>query len=189
MNRNVNSLLALLSLVIVLGTGAAGQKVKVGYDKSVDFSTYTSYTLMDPSTPPTRPLLYASVIGWADKILTSKGLIVIEKDGDLLLVPSGGTEFGLNTKAGTPIMPSYSGAPVSMDASMWTGAGGSSNSLAPYVPEGTLMLTFIDRKANKVVWSGTVTQKLDIERKQKSLELAEKAVAKLLDRFPPQHKK
>jgi hypothetical protein len=40
--------------------------------------------------------------------------------------------------------------------------------MAPYVPEGTLALTFVDRPSNKVVWCGTVTEKLDIENKKKS---------------------
>jgi hypothetical protein len=60
--------------------------------------------------------------------------------------------------------------------------------MAPYVPEGALMFTFIDRKTNKIVWTGTVTQKLDIENKKKSMELAEKAVTKLLMKFPPEKK-
>jgi hypothetical protein len=66
---------------------------------------------------------------------------------------------------------------------MWTGANGTSTA-GTYVPEGTLLLTFVDRASNKVVWSGSVKQKLDIEKKNKSLELADKAVIKLLKEFP-----
>lgn len=55
----------------------------------------------------------------------------------------------------------------------------------PAVPEGTLTLELIDRAANRVVWSGTVNQKLDLEKKSKSLEVASKAVSKLMKRFPP----
>ncbi|HEX4919966.1 MAG TPA: DUF4136 domain-containing protein, partial [Candidatus Bathyarchaeia archaeon] len=69
----------------------------------------------------------------------------------------------------------------------WTGSG-SSNLMAPYVPEGTLMLTFVNREGNKVVWSGTVTLKLDMEQKRKSLDLVDKAIAKLLKAFPPDKK-
>ena len=50
------------------------------------------------------------------------------------------------------------------------------------------MLTFVDRASNKVVWTGIVTEKLDIENKQKSLERIDKGVVKLLKQFPP-HKK
>ena len=58
----------------------------------------------------------------------------------------------------------------------------------PAVPDATLLLEFVDRAANLIVWAGTVTQKLDIEKKTKSLELADKAVAKLLKQFPPTSK-
>jgi hypothetical protein len=66
---------------------------------------------------------------------------------------------------------------------MWTGSTGSSTA-AVYVTEGTLVLTFVARASNQEVWSGSVKQKLDIEQKNKSLELVDKAVIKLLSRFP-----
>ncbi|PYU18296.1 MAG: hypothetical protein DMG30_28460 [Acidobacteria bacterium] len=40
----------------------------------------------------------------------------------------------------------------------------------------------------KVIWTGTVKEKLDIEKKRKSLELVDKAIAKLLEHFPPKKK-
>src|SRR5215510_14999690 len=167
---------------------ASAQKVKVGYDNSVDFKRYTSYTLAEPGSTPTRPMLYATVVGSIDHQLQSKGLTKTQKDGDLILIPAGGMEFGLNTAAGTPILGTYSASPPAIDATMWTGAGGSSGSAAMSVPEGTLMLNFIDRSANKVIWTGTVSVKLDMEQKQKSLDLVDKAIAKLLKEFPPEKK-
>jgi len=50
------------------------------------------------------------------------------------------------------------------------------------------MLNLIDRNANKVVWTGTVKQKLDMENKKKSLKLIDKAIVKLLKDFPPREK-
>jgi hypothetical protein len=67
---------------------------------------------------------------------------------------------------------------------MWTGAGGPSNLMATYVSEGTLMLNVVDRRTNKITWSGTVKQKLDIQDK-KTASLVDKAVGKLLKDFPP----
>ena len=42
---------------------AFAQKVNVGYDKSVDFSRYKTYTWAEPAMPPTRPMLYSTVVG------------------------------------------------------------------------------------------------------------------------------
>ena len=188
MNRNIRRLRTCLLVAAVLTGNAFAQKVKVGYDKGVDFSRYTSYTWAKPTMPPTKPLLYASVVGSIDYELKAKGLARMEDNGDLILIPEGGMEFGLNYAAGTPIISSYSNAPLTIDATMWTGAGGPSLLMAPYVPEGTLMLNFVDRGSNKVIWTGTVTQKLDVENKSKSFDLVDKAITKLLKEFPPKKK-
>ena len=179
----------LISLLIVTGvTSASAQKVKVGYDKSIDFSKYKTYTVADPGSQPSRPLLHASIIGSIDHELTSKGLQRTQSDGDLILVPGGGLEFGLNQAAGAPFSTSYSGPPPALDATMWTGSTGSSAAMATYVPEGTLGIEFIDRGANKVIWTGTVKVKLDVEKKTKSLQLIDQAIVKLLKGFPPEKK-
>jgi len=180
--------LCLTLLLVIHAVGAFAQKVKTGHDKSVDFKRYTSYTWAEPGSPPTRPMLYATVVGSIDHQLQSKGLTKTQSNGDLILIPAGGMEFGLNTAAGTPILGTYSASPPAIDATMWTGAGGSSSSAAPYVPEGTLVLNLVDRSANKIVWTGTVKLNLDMEQKQKSLDLVDKAIAKLFKEFPPKKK-
>ena len=48
----------------------------------------------------------------------------MDSNGDLILIPAGGMEFGLSSGAGVPIMPSYGGAPPAIDATMWSGARG-----------------------------------------------------------------
>ena len=139
--------------------------------------------------PPSRPLLYASIVGSIDHELKAKGLTRTDNGGDLTLIPAGGMEFGLSSAAGTPIMPSYGGAPPAIDATMWSGATGTSNlQHRAYVPEGTLVLNFVDRQSNKIIWAGTVKQKLEVENKKKSLELIDRAIAKLLKQYPPQKK-
>ena len=171
-------------LVAFSGSASFAQKVNVGYDKSVDFSKYKTYSWGQPTMPPTRPLLYATVIGSVDGELNSKGLSRVEENADLIVIPSGGIGFAMVFSGGTPVSPTFSGPPPSINATVWTGSQGGGE-LMPAVPEGTLTLELIDRAANRVVWSGTVNQKLDLEKKSKSLEVASKAVSKLMKRFPP----
>lgn len=178
----------LLFLMLSLNSVAFAQKVEVGYDKATDFLKFKTYSWAEPSTQPTRPLLYARVMDSVDHQLERKGLTYVEKDSDIVVVPAGGMEFGINVAAPAPIFPSYVGLPPAVNATMWTGAAFGSNLTARYVPEGTLALTFVDRVNNKVVWSGTVTEKLDVEKKDKSLQRVDKAIAKLLMRFPPEKK-
>jgi len=170
--------------VVAFASLAFAQKVKVGYDKSVDFSKYKTYSWAAPAMPPTRPLLYEAVIAAIDGELRSKGLQPNEKDGDLVLTAAGGLDFQIAVSGGAPVPSTFSGMPPPMNGPMWAGGQGAGQ-LMGAVPDGTLMLQFVDRSTNQLVWSGTVTQKLDIERKQKSLELAAKAAVKLLKQFPP----
>ena len=172
-------------MAATLAHNAYGQKVKVGFDKEADFSKFKSYTWADPATPPARPVLYESIVGSIDSKLESKGLTRVQSNGDLFILPAGGIGFGLNIAAGTPIMPTYSGPPPSINGSVWTGAGGPGSSMATAVGEGTLALTFVDRTNNKVIWSGTVAEKLDPEKKDKSAQRIENCIVKLLKEFPP----
>ena len=173
----------IVGLLLASSLPALAQKVKVGYDKATDFSKFKTYSWADPAMPPTRTALFDAVIGQVEIQLEAKGLAKVPKDGDLILTPSGGVDYGFAGVASTPILPTYGGPPPSLNGGMWTGATGPS-SAGTYVTEGTLALTFVDRANNKVVWSGSVKQKLDIEQKNKSLDLADKAVIKLLKQFP-----
>jgi Domain of unknown function (DUF4136) len=173
--------------MVALTSAAFAQKVEVGYDKSADFSKYKTYSWAEPAMPPTRPILYATVMSSIDGDLSSKGYSRVGKDGDLTLIPAGGIGFAIVVSGGAPLSPTFMGPAPSINATVWTGAQGGGE-LMPAVPDGTLVLEFVDRAANRVIWSGTVSQKLDIEKKNKSLELASKAVAKLLKQFPPKAK-
>jgi len=164
------------------------QKVTVGYEKGVDFKRFKTYMWAEQSAPVTRPLLYMTVTGAVDDELKSKGLARVDSNADLVVVPEGGTDLGLNQAAGTPISPTFSGPPPTLNATMWTGSTSGANLMAPFVQEGTLGLTFVDRNANQVVWTGSVREKLDIDNKQKSLERVDKAIVKLLRQFPPNRK-
>jgi Domain of unknown function (DUF4136) len=158
------------------------QKVKVEYDKSVDFSKYKSFTLQEPGTTPTRPILYASVMGTIKQDLEAKGLTSVES-GDLTVIPKGGLGYDLTgapqpdnscptckAPARDPQWPAYMPPP---------GGGGTGR------PKGTLELDVVDRAANRVVWAGTVTQKLDPEKKDESLQKIYAAINKLLAEYPP----
>jgi hypothetical protein len=172
-------------IVAGLTTSGLAQKVKVGYDKSADFSKYKTYTWAKLQAPPTRPLLYEVVVGTIDDQLKAKGFERTDENGDLTLIAAGGIGFGNNLPLGTPILSTYDGPPPNMNATMWTGADASAVLVATTVAQGTLVLEFVDRSQNKAIWNGTAAQNLDPEQKKKALDLVEKAIVKLLKGFPP----
>jgi hypothetical protein len=179
-------------LLAVLVTGCTipslAQKVKVGFDKSTDFSKFRTYTWASPQVPSTRPLLYDYVVSTIDSELNAKGFARAERNGDLTLISAGGVEYGDNLPVGTPILPIYGGPPLDVNASMWTGASPSSVSSGPIVAQGSLTLEFVDRSRNTVIWNGTVSEKLNPDRKPESLDRAGKSIVKLLKGFPPKRR-
>jgi hypothetical protein len=164
-------------IVLIFTTSGFSQKIKVGYDKSIDFSKYKTYTWAKRDTPITRPMLYQNMVDQIDQELKARGLQRTEKDGDLTLVAAGGIGFGYN-------MPPAAG----MNAAYWAGEEDPQLLTAPLVGEGTLILQFIDRAQNKMVWRGTATENLDPEV-AKSLPRIEKAITKLLKAYPPKRSK
>ena len=163
-------------IVISVTTSAFAQKVKVGYDKSADFTKFKTYTWAKPDHPLERPQLYQDVVQTIDQDLNAKGLQRVDANGDLTLSAAGGIDFGYNM----PPSPN-------MNSTMWSGADAAPILLAPLVAQGTLILQFVDRSDDKMIWRGTVMQKLDPEQKDKALVLAQKAIDRLLKDFPPKH--
>jgi hypothetical protein len=183
----MRNLCVLLVTTLFVSCGFA-QKVKTGYDKNADFSKYKSYTLQEPGATPTRPLLYASVMGSIKNEIESKGLVSKDKDGDLTVIPNGGFDYGMGTTSGfTSDSCSNCQKPL-VDARDWVGKVAPPGSSGKPQPKGILELDFVDRATNKVVWSGTVEQKLDPDKKQQSLEKIGPAINKLLAEFPPKSK-
>jgi hypothetical protein len=178
----------LVFAVAATSTFAFAQKVNVQYDKSIDFSQYKSYTLEQPDRQPSKPLLYVSVVSTIRNELEAKGLTSKDADGDLTVVLSGGLDYGLG---GISLSPDYSCKNCQtpqQDTSEWPSKGGPKGAGGKPQPNGNLQVNMVDRLAKKTVWSGTVTQKLDADKKEKSLEKANEAVKKLMAEFPPAKK-
>jgi hypothetical protein len=174
---------SLIVLVLFVPCSFA-QKVKVGHDKGTDFSKYKTYSLILPTTPPSRPLLYASVVGSIQQDLEAKGLVAKDKDGDLTVIPIGGLEYGLPSHNPLADTCERCQAPL-QDPVQWSGSPPPMGSSGKPQPSGTLEIDMIDKGTNKLVWSGTVSQKLEPSNVDKSLQLVGKAISKLLAEFPP----
>jgi len=183
MSPSIRNTHVLLVAALLLLPCAFAQKVKVGYDKSTDFSKYKTYTLQLPKTQPNRPLLYASVVGSIKQGLEAQGLVSKDTDGDLTVIPSGGLDYGLPSL--NPLADTCDNCqrPI-QDPLQWSGTPPMGSSGKPQ-PRGTLDLEMVDRVTNKLVWSGAVVQKLEQANVDKSLQLVGKAINKLLAEYPP----
>jgi hypothetical protein len=179
-------LLRLLPIVVALtlqATYSLAQKVKVGFDKSADFTRYHTYSWPKDAVAPGMAPRRLAVIVEIDYQLKSKGLTRVEENGDLLLNGFGSFQGGLGGGDAGVFFPSYSTI-YSPFMNMWTGV---SSSPASLVVDGGLALQFIDRSAQRLVWQGSVSQKLDNNNRQETLKHIQKAIAKLLEKYPPKN--
>jgi len=172
-----------LLVVALLDCLASAQKVEVGFDKTVDFSKYRTYSWSLPEEPvPTdAPLRRAIIMSEIEDKLARKGLQRVDHSGDLILDVQGalGGEIGGQHQGVNLPSPSTVSNPMN---TVWSGAPVAAGS---YVQKGKLIVNFVDANTKSLVWEGSVATKLDHENKDKNLHHLQKAISKLLERFPP----
>lgn len=173
---NNSSKLVLVSLLLSAALWA--QKVKVGYDKQANFSNFKTYAWMPKQAPVARPLLAAHIAGTTDEELVKKGLQKVESNPDLLITQYGGVDVQGGVAATDPTYMTYGGIPPPV----WTG---SVPAVATHAQEGYLTMDVFDAKSQQLLWRGQVKLHLDYEHKEKALDQVEKALSKMLAKYPP----
>jgi hypothetical protein len=166
-----------------------GQKVKVDYDKSVEFAKFKTYTWAKIN-PTGMPLLTATIMSGIDDHLQAKGLAKVEKNGDLIVTYAGALEGEANQGASAPAYSGYSGPPPAVDSTVWTGStgsGGSGGSVS--YPKGTLVVELMDPSVGKITWRGVGKVKIDLEKKKEALSLVSEVIDKMFAEYPPKEKK
>ena len=184
---------ALLMVVFALGVvRASAQDVRYDFDKDKDFSKYKTYKWV-PIKGADQPdeLTAKRIMSAVDTELATKGLTKTDSDNADLLV---GYQTAIGTEkqytsynTGWGYGPGWGGG--------WYGYGGGMSSTTTYgststVYVGQLDLSMYDPVAKQLVWRGVATKTLDPkakpEKKEKNIN---KAVQKLLKKYPPQPKK
>jgi hypothetical protein len=164
------------------------QKVQTGYDKSIDFSQYKTYSWVNLNEARARPLLFQLVVTNVDHELEGKGLKRVNSDADLLLFPSGGFDSSFAMSAGAPVG-NYINQPLTVETASWVGpATMTTDGISPIVHAGTLVVAFVEYRTARLVWEGRVSDKFDPEKKTESMARLEKCITKLFKDFPPQRK-
>lgn len=172
---------AAFAMTVGLSSIAAGQKVKVEYNKTENFNQYKTYSWAEREGY-IRPFLAAVVIGAVDTQLEAKGLKKLETGGDLVVAGYGAIDTDLSVAAMPDVIyyfPPIYGYP-------WWGSAmyrpGSSTAI--YIPKGTLVIDLADPHTHQLRWRGIANAKLDPQQKEKSLQKIEKSVEKMFKEYP-----
>lgn len=171
--------------VLVVPMLLHGQKVKVDYDKGVDFTRFKTY-MWGELYPARLPMLRLNIIGAIDEQLAAKGLVQVKKNADLVVTYAGDMAGESNQAVSAPAYPGYAGQPPATDSTMWTGSGGAKGggSSVTY-PKGSLVVELMDPHASKITWRAVGRVKLDIEKKSQSLTRVNDTIAKMFAQYPP----
>jgi Domain of unknown function (DUF4136) len=160
----------------------SGQKVSVDYDKKADFSKFKTYAWV-PGTSVITAKLDAYLKGGAAQILSSKGLTETEfAKADLLITYDIASDG--DVAVGSALDPTYaaSGGVLLPGQTIWLAPA--VGTPASYVRKGSLGFRFLDKAANRVIWTATATAKLSNTNYNNGHRI-DQALNKIFDRYPP----
>jgi hypothetical protein len=168
-----------LIVLVCLAAAAFGQEVQFDYDRSANFSAYTTYEWVDYRPVQVGDQLLDQDIKRAvDAQLAGRRLRRVESGGDLLVAYqtaiSQEKQFDSTGWGGPP----WFGGP-------W-GNWGNTRVMSSTIDVGKLAIGLFDPAAKKLVWRGSASKTLDIKKDpDKNYRNLEKAMAKLFKNYPP----
>jgi hypothetical protein len=171
---------SLLCLLIALTcTAAQGQKIKVEYDKSVDFSKFKTFA-MDSYQESAKPMLRLAILGAIQDDLTKRGLKQVVDNPAIFVQVFGATDTDFTTHYHDPI---YGGTIPSINSgiTLWHNIPGTNTTVV--IPKGTLVVDLIDARQKQLVWRGIAKQKLS-DRRDELLDQVNTAVEKMFQQYP-----
>lgn len=185
---------AILVLPVLLAGTASAQKVRIEYDRDVDFSRYKTYDWKEhpflKNHPESRQFTVGAQLVQSDtnQILMRRGFTPVDLEPDLYITQFITARLGKETHT----MPA---AGVYPDMYMWPGSwyswsGAWFSAWDTFVEnylEGILLLDVVDARTNKLLWRAACKTKID-EMKERHKDIAD-TVKKALKDFPPVPKK
>lgn len=186
----MRSIARITIVLLLLATGAWGQKTKIHYDHTVDFRRYKTYTwtehrLLTRQSKKNGELIDRALVRAVNAQLRSRGLTEDQGNPDLYVAYQGGSAVA-DSKTGAAYAPH--------DLAGW-GAGKvyTSNTIPGSVPnvwvtmQGVVLFELTDAKTGTIVWSSLLRKKIKEPGKMpKDVDkIATEIAKKAFQDFPP----
>ena len=170
-------------LVVLTYVAAQAQKIKVEYDKTLDFAKFKTYSI-DPMDNASKPMLRLAIQAAVQDDLGKRGLTKVDSNPDLYVQMYGAIDSDAVANYFDPI---YGSAipPLNYGITMWYGIPGTTTTVV--VHKGELVVDVIDAAQKKLIWRGIANQKLSDSR-DKLLEQVNTAVEKMFQQYPVKQK-
>ncbi len=181
--KHISPRICITALFLLLAASAAhAQKIKVEFDKNVDFSTFKTYAFDPTPQASARPVLVAAIKGAITDELSKRGLNQVTENPDLYIAMYGAVDSDMAVTysdfyygpAGIP--------PFGESFLLWGGIPGTTTTAV--IHNGQLIVDLIDARAKKLAWRGIATEKLS-DQQMKLVEQVNTAVEKLFAKYPP----
>ena len=157
---------AMFVLTLIVCGVVQAQKTSAAFDEKVDFSNFKTFAFDKDGAR--NPYVNTLIVQAIERELTSRGLTKVTADPDLKVAYLAATVPNLQVQS-VPfyhvVNPAYSGMVGSATMNMWD------------VTTGTLVIDLWDRKTDRVVFRGTIT---DVLQRAPSADL--KADAKIVSK-------
>jgi len=156
------------------------QKTQTAFDETVDFSNFKTFAFDKEGAR--NPYVNTLIVEAIERELTARGLTKVTTDADLKVVYLAATVPNLqvqNVPFYHVVNPAYSGMVGSATMNMWD------------VTTGTLVIDLLERKSDRVIFRGTITDVLqrapsaDLKSDAKTVSKPiSKGVAKVFKKYP-----
>jgi hypothetical protein len=176
-----------IAVAALLLAACSSVQVSTDYDPGTDFSVLKTYAWLprkastggDPRLDST--LLNERIRGAVEAQLAERGYKKTASGrADFLVAYHTAVERKMDVDT------IYRGYGYGPDTWGW---GGGHETMVYQYDQGTLLLDFLDRKAHRLLWRGSASAVVsESSTPEKRTALINEAVAKLLDRFPPEKK-
>jgi len=178
---NMLTTVALFSTILA-GAPARAQAVSVDYDHTINFLKYSSYQLT--KLHATDPGVESRLTIALDRDLQDRYLHPTDNNPDLIIAV---VESNQDKQEYATFYDGLSG----LSWQRGWGGGGFLPSAATVqdIAPGTLVLDIWDRKTQKLVWRGAITEPASVTSDKEADQKLDKAVGQLLAQFPPKYKK
>ena len=179
-------ILPLVVMAMLCGTAMA-EKIRVHYDKSLDFSKFKTYGWA-PHGAVAHPMLALDAVGAVEEELNARGLHKVAENPDLIIAFYGAVDSEVSMTSNNPIYNATGGIPP-FDPSM-TSPGDSlywdsyyGNSTVVVYP-GQLVIDLIDFKTKKLAWRGFAAEAISPNNPDKLMSEVNSTIKKLFKEYP-----
>ncbi len=170
-----------LLVAVLLISAAQAQKIKVEYDKNVDFSQFKTYAWDEFAHETNKPGLKIAIMAAVEHDLTARGLTKVDTNPDLRIAGYGAVDSDVSISY-SDMYYGYGGiAPFDQSFLMWGAVPGSVTTVM--VRKGQLIIDALDANKKKLVWRGMASGNLS-DKRSKLMDQVNTSVEKMFAQWP-----